>query len=88
MLFASYFDLKQLCHHRPAPFLLPSADLPINKLPDSHSDPAVQEGLGKIKELDSKLQVRVMARRVYVLYLGVGVRVYHGGGYRLGYKVI
>ena len=36
---------------------LPSSDLPINQLPDSHSDPAVQEGLGRIKELDSKLQV-------------------------------
>lgn len=36
---------------------LTTSDLPINQLPDSHSDPAVQEGLGKIKELDAKLQV-------------------------------
>ena len=33
------------------------SDLPISQLPDSHSDPAVQEGLGRIKVLDAKLQV-------------------------------
>ena len=45
----------------PSSPLLPCApsfsDLPISQLPDSHSDPAVQEGLGRIKVLDAKLQV-------------------------------
>lgn len=45
-------------------------DLPIAQLPDSHSDPKVQDGLGRIKELDEKLadktmEALIVARETY-----------------------
>lgn len=36
------------------PFDFVAADLPINNLPDSHSDAKVAEGLARIKALDAK----------------------------------
>jgi len=35
-------------------------DLPINNLPEHHSDPKVEEGLYRIKELDEKLQEKTL----------------------------